>query len=222
VLSADGQLVFGMDNMRLFDLLTPSALARIWSHLAAASWVFAETNLPAETLEALIRRQGGGRYQLAIDAVSITKVRKLPTDLSGVDLLFLNADEAAILLSRPRATTLDAALNAAQALRDRGAGSVQLSLGSQGIAVAGEGFAGIIPAAPATVIDLTGAGDAMVAGTLHGLLSGKDLGASARFGNLMSALTIETSGTVRADLSLATLESHARMRLPSLVERQPA
>ncbi|WP_312797075.1 PfkB family carbohydrate kinase [Tianweitania sp.] len=222
VLSPDGQLVFGMDNMRLFDLLTPAALARIWSHLAAASWVFAETNLPAETLEALIRRQGGGRYKLAIDAVSIGKVRKLPNDLTGIDLLFLNADEAAILLSGARATTLDEAMDAAQALQGKGAGMVQLSLGSKGVVIAGEGTQTTLPSIPATVIDLTGAGDAMVAGTLHSLLSGKDLAAAAALGNLMSALTIETTGTVRADLSLATLESHARMRMPAPSAGQPA
>jgi pseudouridine kinase len=213
LLSPMGELALGIADMGIFDLLTPDALSRVWSHLASASWVFADTNLPAETLEALIRRQGGGRYQLAIDAVSTPKARKLPADLTGIDLLFLNADEAAIVLSKPRAKTAEEALDAARALRARGVARAQVSIGAAGIAVAGDGVETLVAPVPAAVVDITGAGDSVVAGTLHGLLNGKDLRASATIGSLMGALTIETNGTVRADINRTTLANHARARL---------
>jgi pseudouridine kinase len=213
VLSPKGDLVLGIADMGIFDLLTPDTLSRILPHLASASWVFADTNLPVETLHALMHRQGGGRYQLAIDAVSTPKARKLPADLGGVDLLFLNADEAAVILGRPRAKTPEQALDAARALRERGAGCAQVSIGELGIAIASDGMEKTIDAVPATVVDITGAGDSVVAGTLYGLLSGKSADSAARIGGLMGALTIETIGTVRADLSRASLENHARARL---------
>lgn len=213
VLSTEGDLVLGIADMAIFDILTPDALSRAQPHLASASWVLADTNLPAETLEALMHRRAGGHYRLAVEAVSTPKVRKLPAELSGIDLLFLNADEAAVVLGRPRAATAEEALDAARALRAKGTGCAQVSIGELGIAVAAEGIEKIIDAVPATVVDITGAGDSVVAGTLHGLLSGKRPDEAARIGSLMGALTIETIGTVRADLSRTALETHARARL---------
>lgn len=219
ILSPEGELALGIADMGIFDLLTPAALSRVWSHIAGAAWVFADTNLPADTLLALIRRQGGGRYQLTIDGVSTHKVQKLPEDLAGIDLLFLNADEAAALLHIPVPQGPQAVLAAARALVARGARRAQVSMGAAGIAIASqdededEGEARIVPAVPAATVDITGAGDAMVAGTLHALVAGEDFLTAAGRGALMGALTIETPGTVRADLGQEMLEAHARSRL---------
>lgn len=213
ILNPQGDLVLGIADMGIFDRLTPEALSRIWSHFAGASWLFADTNLPADALASLIQRQGGGRYRLAIDAVSTVKARRLPRDLTGVDLLFLNTDEAAALLSQPRATSIDGALEAARALCARGAARAQVSMGAEGLAVAGIEGEAIIPAVAATVVDITGAGDAVVAGTVHSLLAGHPLPRAAAIGSLVGALTIETLGSVRADLSPELLAYHARRRL---------
>lgn len=220
ILNQRGDLVMGIADMNIFELLTPDALTRIWSHFAGASWVFADTNLPADSLVSLIQRQGGGRYKLAIDAVSTVKARKLPRDLSGIDLLFLNADEAAAILSRPRATTVEGALDAARALCERGAARTQVSMGSSGLAVAGVEGEVIVPAVPATIVDITGAGDAVVAGTLHSMMAGQDLPTAAITGSLVGALTIETLGTVRADLSPALLAARALPLRDRLADRK--
>lgn len=213
LLSPDGELALGIADMGIFDRLTPAALARVWPHIAGASWVFADTNLPPDTLQGLILRQGGGRYQLTIDGVSTHKVTRLPADLTGIDLLFLNADEAAALLGRDVPQDTGALLDAARAITARGARRAQVSMGAAGLAIAGEGVEKVIPAVAATTIDITGAGDAMVAGTLYGLVQGLDFEQAARIGSLLGALTVETPGTVRADLSAETLDAHARSRL---------
>ncbi|MFN4100799.1 MAG: PfkB family carbohydrate kinase [Pararhodobacter sp.] len=212
ILNPQGDLVMGIADMGIFDLLTPDALSRIWSHFAGASWIFADTNLPADSLLSLIQRRGGGRYKLAIDAVSTVKARKLPGNLAGIDLLFLNIDEAAAILSQPRATSIEGALDAARDLCARGAARAQVSMGAAGLAVAGIEGEVIVPALPAMVVDITGAGDAVVAGTLHSILAGQDLPRAAVTGSLVGALTIETLGTVRADLSPSLLAAQARSR----------
>ncbi|MEI4473988.1 carbohydrate kinase [Frigidibacter sp. MR17.24] len=222
ILTPAGELALGIADMAIFDRLTPAALSRVWSHVAGAAWVFADANLPAETLAALIRRHEGGRYQLTIDGVSTHKIRKLPADLSGIDLLFMNADEAAALLDLPVARDLPEALDAARAAVARGAKRAQVSMGAQGLAIAGDGYELVIPAVPAASVDITGAGDAMVAGTLHALVSGHDFPTAARTGALMGALTVETPGTVRADLGREMLETHARSRLTAPSAAAPA
>lgn len=213
ILGPGGDLELGVANMGIFELLTPGALARIWSHFAGASWVMTDTNPPAETLRSLIGRQHGGSYKLAVEAVSAQKVTKLPADLTGIDLLCLNVEEGAAYLGEARPATLVAARDMARRLRMRGAAQVQVSMGAQGVALATPEGDMTIPATPATVVDITGAGDSAVAGTLYGLLSGQPLFEAARMGSVMGALTVESRGTVRVDMTLQLLEASLETRL---------
>ncbi|TIP55828.1 MAG: carbohydrate kinase, partial [Mesorhizobium sp.] len=73
---------------------SPSYLDRFWPHLASATWVFIDCNLPAATIAALMSRKQGARFKLAVDTVSSPKSARLPKDLTGIDLLFTNRDEA--------------------------------------------------------------------------------------------------------------------------------
>ena len=43
-------------NMDIYDKFTPAMLRDKWSHIAAAQLVIADTNLPSDTLEELIRQ----------------------------------------------------------------------------------------------------------------------------------------------------------------------
>jgi pseudouridine kinase len=58
-----------------------------------------------------------------------------------------------------------------------------------------------LPAQPAEVVDVTGAGDAMLAAFCHGVLSGDDPVTAARLGHAAAALTVAVPETVRPDLS---------------------
>lgn len=72
--------------------------------------------------------------------------------------------------------------------------------------------AAIVPAFPANRIDVTGAGDALIAGTLHGLIANVPLREAVSDGVLLAALTVECEGTVHPDLSPSLLKSQ-RIRL---------
>ncbi|TWB40592.1 carbohydrate kinase [Nitrospirillum pindoramense] len=207
ILGPDGDLALAAADMRIFDLFTPTLLDRAWAHLAAASWVFADCNLPAETLAALARRRQGARFNLAIDAVSIPKLARLPRNLAGIDLLFMNLDEANALLGSHHAGP-EGAVAAALALRARGTGGTVVTLGAMGTAIASDGVAAHIPAVPAQPLDTTGAGDAMIAGTLSRLVAGDDLTAAARMGALVGALTTESAASVHPGLSPHLLDAY--------------
>jgi pseudouridine kinase len=204
VLPPSGELAFGLAEMAIFDALTPARLAPARPALAAAAWVFADCNLPAATLLDLAARPRGAR--LAVDGVSAPKVLRLPRDLSGIDLLFLNLDEARAALGRADAEA-DAA---AAALLARGAGAVVLTLGPDGLVAAGPAGLARVPAAGARRRDVTGAGDALVAATLAGLIAGRPLVEAARTGCLAAALTIESPHSVRPDIGPA-LRAAGRM-----------
>ncbi len=130
-------------------------------------------------MAALIERRGDARFRLAIDAVSTHKAMRLPNDLKGVDLLFMNIDEANAVLNRQGSESLADAADAAIALRERGVAEAIVTMGARGMAVASATGTQTFAAIPAKPVDMTGAGDAMIAGTLSGLLGGQDVFASA-------------------------------------------
>src|SRR5690606_5281479 len=135
-----------------------------WPHLASASWVFAECNLSAEVIAALIARKATARFRLAVDAVSNEKSHRLPHDLSGIDVLFLNGKEANAYLAHTGCPAAESPEAAARALIEAGAGEVVMTSGADGFVVASAGRVIRRPAVRATVIDVVGAGDAMIAG----------------------------------------------------------
>lgn len=194
VLDPRGELVLGAADMSAVESLSVEDFESAWGAIQNAQWVFIDCNVSAPVLEHCIARVRGARARLAIDAVSTAKVRRLPPDLSGVDLLFLNEAEAAAYLG----SDLDAA-DAAQALRQRGCRAAILTRGARGLVVAEDRIAEL-SAPSAECNDVTGAGDALIACTLYRLLQGDDLTRSARTGMLGAAKTLETAESVRADI----------------------
>lgn len=189
MIAPDGELFAGTADVRAIDALTPDDLERVRPQLDGIAWLFVDCNLPAPLIEACIELRLPSHWRLAVDAVSVAKAPRLPANLSGIDLLFLNEEEAG-------------ACGGLAAIARRGAANVVLSRGPRGIVVGDLA----IPAPAATPVDVTGAGDALVAGTLYGLLRGESLEASARVGSRLAALTVESTFSVRPDLCAELLD----------------
>ncbi len=208
ILEPGGDLAYGIADMAIFDRLTPELVANAAPSLAAARLVFADCNLPAATLAALIDQRRGGRFELAIDAVSTPKVKKLPADLSGVDLLFLNLDEACAYIGSSFSRNINGMQQAAKALNEAGAATVILTSGTLGAVVSAGGAASTVPVVAARPVDMTGAGDAMIAGTLHHYLESGALHEAVRRGALIAALTTESAASVHPQMSIHFVEAN--------------
>ncbi|TIQ01131.1 MAG: winged helix-turn-helix transcriptional regulator [Mesorhizobium sp.] len=201
ILDLNNDLVLGIADMEIFDLFSPAYLDRFWPHLASATWVFIDCNLPAATIAALMSRKQGARFKLAVDTVSSPKSARLPKDLSGIDLLFTNRDEANTMLGIADADKRLGPKEAASALRAAGASEVIVTMGAHGFAVATEIGVTTMRSVPARAVDITGAGDAMIAGTMYRVLSGEPVLDAARTGALLATLTTESESSVHPDLS---------------------
>jgi pseudouridine kinase len=216
VLQPDGELALGLANMAIFDEMTPALLSKI-NFASLTGWLFADCNLPSETLHALIGIARRHSLTLAIDAVSTPKVVRLPADLTGVGLLFLNLDEARTYLGQIEAPPDEAATR----LRDCGAERVVLTLGESGLVAADRTGVHRIGSVGAEIVDATGAGDALIAAALVALLNGYPLTEAVRLGTAAAALTVESTASVRPDLSFALLEATLSLRAGPIFEREP-
>ena len=200
ILHPDRTLAVGMAEMAVFDHLALADLSASLTRSGTPDWIFADGNLPSDVLGALIEGDVRGSAKLAVDAVSAPKAERLPPDLSGIDLLFLNLDEAAAILGEPIGhLSADSAL---PGLRSRGAQAIVLTLGRRGLVLYDYvGDVVHLPAVPAEPVDVTGAGDALIAVALAWRLDGATLAEAARMGTLAAALTLEQEGSTYSGLS---------------------
>jgi pseudouridine kinase len=203
ILEPTGELVIGVADMAIYEELTPAVLTPVLPRLRDAGLWFLDANLPAETIAWLIGEAGA--TPVAADAISVAKSRRLLPVLSQVRYCFCNLAQAGALSGE---TFLDAG-TAARAVRDLGATSGVVSAGSKGIAVYGP--TGITPmrALPATPRDVTGAGDALVGGTLYGLCHDLELASAVRLGLAAAAITVESANSVAPHITPEALHARA-------------
>ena len=195
ILEPDGELLLGLADMDLYDEITPAVLDS--GHLREHGLWFADTNLPAQTLSWLVE-QG----MVAVDAISLPKARKLRGLLPRIEILFGTVAQASEI------TQLGAFLNAteaARALHRLGARAGVVTAGAAGIAVWTGGDVRQLPVLPAEPKDVTGAGDALIAGTLFGLTGGRTLVEAAPLGLAAAAITVESGATVADNLTAEAL-----------------
>jgi pseudouridine kinase len=98
-------------------------------------------------------------------------------------------------------------LAAVRRMHDRGVDHVWVRLGEEGSLLSTPDGHHRLPATPAEVVDVTGAGDAMLAAFCHALLAGSTPYDAAAFGHAAAALTVGSPHTVRPDLSHRLVES---------------
>lgn len=199
----DGELSVAMADMAIYDAMTPEVLSDAFGRLQGQSIWFADCNLPAGSLD-FLRRNKPSVTTLAVDAVSVAKAERLGPDLSGIDVVFCNRDEAGILAGRQ-----GSAAETAVAIRGLGVGAVIVSLGAGGVLVLDSGGSRLMPSLAAKIRDVTGAGDALVAGTLFGLSEGRPLADSVGIGLAAAAMALESDRAVSEALTPEALLARA-------------
>lgn len=212
VLNAKGELILGVAAMDILERLTPRRLAAGRMRLARADLIVADSNLPNATLDRLIGFAAERGRRLALETVSVPKGGRLTRLLAAgrpLFALFCNRAEAAALTGRSELR------GAARRLHERGVRNIGIGLGRRGMFVSDGVQRGIVAALPAQVVDVTGAGDAAVAGTLYGLLRGHDLATAARYGQAAAALTLASDRSVSPALSERAIRRCVRSHRPS-------
>ena len=182
----DGEMIAAVSDLWIYDdfVLPPALLTA-----GAEPVVFADANIPVAALTALAERHG---RNLVVDAISRAKAPKLLPLLGHGSTVVCNLPSVARLVgfeaSRPR--------EAAEALRRLGARAAVITGGAQPIAVLdGEALDELVPE-PVAVADVTGVGDAQIAGTLLGLACGRDLRAAVAVGMLGARAALATHGAL--------------------------
>ncbi|NQX70207.1 winged helix-turn-helix transcriptional regulator [Paenibacillus alba] len=200
LLDASGEMFLAFANMDIYDKCTPNLLIDKWSHIASSALVIADTNLPADTLRELIVRCQEENIVLFIDPVSSEKAKKLPQQLHGVSAIFPNLEEAYQLAGIAREANADYK-QLAEAIRERGVKHVFITLGGEGVLYVGEDGDKHFPPIPTKVVEVTGAGDAFLAGIAYGITHQHTFMEACSFGLAASHITLQTAQSVASELT---------------------
>ncbi len=199
VLDEKGQLFIGLADMAIFEELDLAWADSITPAIAKSKFWILDANLPAATIERLLRANKADA-EVFVDPISVAKSARLRNVLDKIDVLFPNSKEAAVLSGRAVATP-DDVVEAAAEIRRRGVGTVVVTLGEAGIYADDGVQASFIPAIGARkVCDVTGAGDALVAGYVYATIA-RERYDPALWGLAAASLTLETEDSIAPNLS---------------------
>lgn len=206
VLDEKGELLFALADMNIYESVDIGFIERRWGLIASSEMVLLDTNFPEDVLKYIIRRCQSEGVPLAVVPVSAPKVKKLPPSLEGVSWFICNKGEAEMYLDMTIETEGDY-FKAAKDLTLRGAERVVITRGDQGLIyyTTYKEATAIIPP-KVEVQDVTGAGDALVAGILFGYLKGSDTDGACRIGVICSSITLQSRHTVAPTLNESKLQ----------------
>lgn len=200
----DGDMALAVNDMAIYDRMTPDFLRQRLDFINRADLVVLETNLPEESIRWLC---DNCKAPILADPVSTIKAEKLRPVLGKLAALKPNRLEAELLSSMSIRTREDAA-QAARKLLDTGLGTVFISLGAEGIYAADRsGDTAWVPCARCTVANATGGGDAVAAALAARMVRGDSLAETARWAVGAGALACEAETTINPAMSWDNIET---------------
>lgn len=206
VINAQGELQFALDDMHVLSSLTPEYLRDRSEMFKEASLLFIDANLPKETLRTAMALARRYRLPVCGDPTSVLLAPRFRNYLSQFYLLTPNLAEAAVLCDRTTPVVgRRQALDAAKCMVTNGVDIAIITMAAQGLCYATSETSGYIPAIKTTIIDPTGAGDALSAAVIFALLNDVPLDDAVRLGVSAASLTLRHRGAVVPDLSLEKL-----------------
>jgi pseudouridine kinase len=166
-----------------------------------------DANLTPEAVAHVVELCDEYDVALCADPTSTTLAQRLCPHLPSLYMASPNVPEAGVLCGTAPFDERDreAALSAAADLVAMGVEVAIITLGKHGVVYADAETKGHIPAIQTHIIDATGAGDALTAAIIFGLLEDIPLDECVRLGVTAATLTLRSQYSVRPDLTVDLL-----------------
>lgn len=199
VLDDAGEMHVAVNDMRSADALDVTHLEAQHARLAAADMVVADCNIPIDCLEWLCRFAEVRGTRLLIEPISVPKSRKLLNFTRPSPVFAITPNQQQL-----RALTKESDQYSAIArLHDLGFANIVVHCGEEGVIVS-DGRSPLSHLKTQRVdgiADVTGAGDAAVAGLVCGLVSGLVLARSAMLGQAAAAIKLGSRNSVADEIN---------------------
>ncbi len=210
IMNTDDDMAVAIADMGIIHLLTPERLQKYSDVINNADLIVLDTNLSTDSLQFLLSTFSHKHF--LVDPVSVTKAKKIKSLLSHIDMLKPNRLEAEYLTGITIKTLTDAK-KAIEKLLNQGIKKVFMSIGKEGILYGSHSNNSRgnqyefhhSPALPTKVINVTGAGDSMMASIAYGTIHQLPIVDLLRFANATASITLMAETTISPDLSVESV-----------------
>ena len=205
VIGKDGNMNIGYADMSINSRMNRTWILEHKRHLNLGSWIIADTNINKDGLEALVEFSKLENKKLAIIGVSGPKMKNVPNDLAGVEILICNLDESQSYFHSKSTNPEDYC----ELWLSKGLKQIVVTSGKKGCFYGNKNYIKhqkILEVPDDLVVDVTGAGDAFSAMVIHGLANGETIDKSVKLGVISSSLTIQSNHSVNQNLSINLIE----------------
>jgi pseudouridine kinase len=211
ILDDRGNLHLALDDMSVIQFITPEYLRERRELFKGAQAIFLDANLSTKTISTAVSLARRAKVPIAADPTSVSLAPVFTDHLADLWLITPNEAEADQLCPHPVPhADPTRAIDAARHLITEGVGNVIITMAEFGLGYATASSSGHIPAINTEIIDPTGAGDALAAAVMFGLLNEIPIDESVLLGLSAASLSLRTPGSVVPDLSLELLYDQLR------------
>lgn len=206
VINPAGKLLYALDDMRILTELSPQYIHSHEELFSQSSLLFFDANLPKETIRTIMSIARREKIPVCADPTSETLAPRLIPYLPRLQMVVPNLGEAAILCNRKSGiNSRSEAIDAAKCLVSQGVEIAIVTMAEAGVCYATSETSGFVPPVRTEIIDPTGAGDALTAAVVFGLLNEMPIDDAVRLGVAAESLTLAYRGAVVPELSLEKL-----------------
>jgi pseudouridine kinase len=207
---AAGLVQWAVADTTAAESLTPGHIKSRTRVIQAADAVVIDANLAPPAIAAACELASG--RALCLLPVSPAKASRIAPFLEAASCVVLGAAELQVLTGSAIHDPSDAARAAAILRRAPGLTTV-VTMGPRGLVWVGREVFSPPVVPPVSVVNPSGAGDAVAATTLYGLLAGLSEQMAARLALAAGVMTVTVDDTTHPDLSLETLHAHAQLAI---------
>ena len=186
--------------------LSPADIDKALAQIDAADVLLMQLETPIPTID-YAASAGSKKWKTII--LNPAPAQALSDDLlAKLDVITPNEIEAEILTGIKVENAGDAE-KAARALREKGVGTVIITLGSQGAFVVADSFTGMVPVRKVNAVDTTAAGDTFNGALAVGMANGLPIEAAVEFANKAASVSVTRLGAQASAPRLEELEGLA-------------
>jgi sugar/nucleoside kinase (ribokinase family)/DNA-binding CsgD family transcriptional regulator len=205
VINQKGDMLYGFADMEINRLMDRSWILKHKKHIIMSEYLICDLNPSSQAIEALFELKGELDIPMAIVGVSGPKMKNLPKDIKGLDMIICNMDESQAYFN----TSTENGHELCQLWLDAGVKKAVVTAGTKGSFYGQENKVAhqkpyLVKADK--IVDVTGAGDAFSSALLYGVIKGETLEKSVKLGTANSSLTIQAPFAVNPNLSIKKLE----------------
>jgi sugar/nucleoside kinase (ribokinase family) len=194
LLTQEGDVVAALADMSIYESALPRQIARRQTReaIAASDAVLIDANMPEAAITRLIERCADKPvFALAISPAKAVRLRPV---LEKLSCLFLNQREARAILGIDDGAAPTLGTELAMALTQRGVARFVMTNGADAVCVAdNDRVITLSPPKARSVVDVTGAGDALTGATIAALLNNVAFADAVCHGLAAAAITVESA-----------------------------